>query len=79
MKHSRRKYAGDREAVIEVVYSGNPKRPGTKAYERFEQYRNGMTVGEYEKACEDTPRAEDALIDITWDESHGFIRLDPRR
>ena len=77
--HSRRKYAGDKDARIEIACADNPKRPGSKAHARFERYRNQMTVAEYERACENAPRSQDALIDITWDVSHGYIRLLPAR
>jgi hypothetical protein len=77
MTYSRKKYAGSLDAVIEILCRDNPKKLGKKAHDRFGLYRNGMTVRQYEKACEDAPRPQDALVDITWDELHGFIRLLP--
>jgi len=34
-------------AVITLLCDGNPKRKGSLAYQRFELYKDGMTVGEY--------------------------------
>lgn len=56
------------DAVITLKVEGNPKRPGSKAYERFAAYRNEMTVKE----------ALDAGVltaDLVYDAQHGFIEI----
>jgi hypothetical protein len=35
--------------VITVLAEKNPKRPGSKAHKAFSQYKDGMTVSEYQK------------------------------
>ena len=40
----RRKSPVAKDAVIELLAKANPKRPGSKAHERFALYRDGMTV-----------------------------------
>ncbi len=62
--------ARDDNEIITVLVTGNPKRAGSAAYERFALYRTGMTVGQF--------LATGGLrVDITWDVNHGFIKLDP--
>ena len=41
------------------------------AYRRFEQYRNGMTVGEFRQAV----GCQKANDDLWYDQDHGFIRV----
>jgi hypothetical protein len=73
---SRRRWRGDPASVIEVL-QGNPKRLGSKCRERFQRYRNGMTVEQYVTACATAPRPMDAWIDLTWDEDRDFIKIHP--
>lgn len=72
-----KRWKGDPSTTIRVRIRQNPKREGSKAAERFDLYRDGMTVAQYVKACESAPRGQDALLDIAWDQEHGFIELDP--
>lgn len=56
-------------AEITLVAESNPKRPGSKSFERFALYQNGMTQGE----------ALDAGVltaDLIWDSKHGFITIE---
>lgn len=78
-RHGRRHFQGNTDQVIKVIAPLNPKRPGTKAHERFGYYRSGMTVGDYVAMCKShsAPRAEDALLDISWDVDRGYIELLP--
>ncbi len=46
----------------------NPKRKGSKSFDKFAKYRDGMTV----------QQATDAGLsaaDLSWDKSHGFISI----
>ena len=52
MTYSRKRYRGDKDAVIEVLAKENPKQLGSKAGDRFKLYKPNMTVREYETACE---------------------------
>jgi len=64
---------------IRVRVSGNPKRSGTDAYERFALYRSGMTTREYADAVVRLgyPRAQ-AASDLHYDKKHRFIRVERR-
>jgi hypothetical protein len=42
-------------AKIKLLAKENPRRKGTEAYERFAKFKDGMTVGEFVKACERHP------------------------
>ena len=58
------------EIIWEVIE--NPKRPKSRAHERFEKYLGASTVGEYlELAGETHGRA-----DFKYDLGKGFIRLE---
>ncbi|MBV8553192.1 MAG: hypothetical protein JOY54_17990 [Acidobacteriaceae bacterium] len=70
----RRRWRGDIDSVIELV-EPNPKQHGSKCYERYENYRNGMTVRQYINAFAEYPRPSDAWIDLTWDEARQYIRI----
>lgn len=72
--NDRRRWRGDTDSVIELV-KPNPKQSGSKCYQRYAKYRNGMTVRQYVYACEGCPRPNDAWIDLNWDEARGFIRI----
>jgi len=70
MAEARRRINENR--VITVVGKadggGNPKRPNSKAAERFEFYKDGMTVKEAKEAGL-------LAVDITYDYDHGYISL----
>ena len=34
-------------STIKLLCDGNPKRKGSLAYQRFELYKDGMTIGDY--------------------------------
>ena len=57
------------EAVITVLAEGNPKRAGSASYERFELYKDGMTVGEYIEAG-------GKRADVQWDVDHEHISIE---
>lgn len=59
------------EAVITVLAESNPKRPSSKAYEAFAQYRSGMTVKEFCDAV-----GKEATGHLVYDTSHGFISIE---
>ena len=54
--------------VINLLKKENPKRPGTKCYEHFKLYRDGMTVADYLKVG-------GTRGDVNWDVAHGFIKV----
>jgi hypothetical protein len=68
-------YEGPMSRRIRVLAKNNPKRKGSKAYLRFDQYKDGLTIADYIRACDKLPGAEYALIDISWDKEHKFIEL----
>lgn len=55
--------------VIRLKTTLNPKKAGTKAFDRFELYEDGMTVGAALKAGL-------TREDIRWDSTHGHIVLE---
>lgn len=56
------------EREIQVLVEANPKREGTKSYERFAIYADGMSTEEFK-------RLGGRAKDLKWDERHGFIQL----
>jgi hypothetical protein len=54
-----------------MLVASNPKRSYGAAYRRFEQYRDGMTVGEFRQAV----GYQKANADLWYDQDHGFIRV----
>jgi hypothetical protein len=55
-------------ATIKLLVSENPKRVGSKSFDRFKAYKDGMTV----------EAALDAGIytaDLIYDSTHGFIKI----
>ena len=54
--------------TITVLAATNPKKPSSKAYQRFALYRTGMTVGDYVKAG-------GRVGDIQYDTRHQFISV----
>jgi len=58
----------DAEATIKILVEENPKREGSKTFERFKLYRNGMTVKQaLEKGV--------TSADIRYDVEHEYIKL----
>jgi hypothetical protein len=71
-------YDGPLRRRIRLLVKANPKRG--KAALRFAKYRDGMTVEEYIRACEDVGTPNYAIFDITWDTDpkkkiHRAVRL----
>ena len=60
----------DEGAVITLVATANPKRPGSKAFTAFSNYVNGMTI----KAFADLVGKE-ATGHLVYDAKHGFITI----
>lgn len=65
-----------KKTVIVRLSRKNPKREGSKSYERFARYRTGMTVEGYAAATDQPLTA--AQRDVNWDVEHGYIRLEER-
>jgi hypothetical protein len=42
-------------AKIKLLVKENPRREGTEAHARFAKFKDGMTVGDFIKACERHP------------------------
>lgn len=62
-------------AVISAVCA-NPKKPGSRAYERFSLYAAGQSVKDFIAACIKAGFAErEARADISWDRRKGFITV----
>jgi len=59
----------EREIVIHLLVKENPKRSGTKSFDRFALYKDGMTIQEYCDAGGDRG-------DIRWDAAHEFISIE---
>ena len=59
------------DSTITILVEGNPKK--RTAAERFDLYKNGMTVQEY---LEISPNQIQAMNDILWDMDHGWIRVE---
>jgi len=68
---NRSKYPLD--AIIHLLVVGNPKRPGTKAYTKFDAFTEGQTVAQYLAAPGNGRNGE-----IKWCLDHNFISLDER-
>lgn len=56
--------------TIYRLIESNPKRPGTKTAERFDRYRDGMSLSEAQEAGL-------TLDDLRWDAAHDYIRVEP--
>lgn len=68
-KQTGRKERIRKDAIIRVQVTENPKREGSSSYARFENYVDGMTVGQFlQKGGQ--------LADIRWDTSKNFISLE---
>jgi hypothetical protein len=58
----------NKDSVITIVATSNPKRKGTLTYTRFALYKNGMTIADYVKAGGRTG-------DINYDIIAGYITV----
>lgn len=56
-------------AVISLLVTANPKRAGSKSFERFNGYADGQTIAQALDAGVTTP-------DLVWDAKHGFIKIE---
>lgn len=65
----RMQYTQKLDPRVIVVVVPNPKKPGTKAYQRYSLYQTGMTVQQYLAAGGESS-------DIRYDVNHGFITAD---
>lgn len=59
------------DAKITVLSASNPKRQGTKAFDVFAKYVDGMTVQAFLDAA-----GEEATPNIVYDTKHGFIAVE---
>lgn len=57
------------DRIIRVLAESNPKKPGSKTYERFELYEDGMTVQQFREKGGTSD-------DVKWDAERGFIKLE---
>ena len=65
-KISNKKY--NRNQKIKLLVKSNPKKLGSKSYERFNKYYNGISVGKFlDKGG--------LSIDLKWDVEHNFIKI----
>ena len=65
-KISNKKY--NRDQKIKLLVKSNPKKLGSKSYDRFNKYHNGISVGEFlDKGG--------LSIDLKWDVEHNFIKI----
>lgn len=60
--------ARNADKVISVLAEANPKREGTKSYDRFKLYRDGMTVADFIKKG-------GSPADVAYDVAHKHIKL----
>lgn len=68
------------DAKLEVLVEGNPKKPGSRAFQIFEFYRTSKTVGEFfaataEYVAPSGKKQPGTYGDITYDVGHGFIKV----
>jgi hypothetical protein len=68
-----------REGTIRKLVNENPKKLGSKSRLRFDCYRDGMTVADYESAVSRSlgeTEARKCEADIKWDSERHFIRVE---
>jgi hypothetical protein len=58
--------------IITTLVDYNPKRPSSSAHGVFENYEDGMTVGDFLKAV-----GKNAGVALAWDVDHGFVKVGP--
>jgi hypothetical protein len=61
--------AQNREKVIRILVSDNPRREGTAGYRSFALIKDGMTVGAYLEAG-------GRMVDLRWDEKKKNIKIE---
>lgn len=59
------------DALIFLMTPTNPKRPGSRAFEAFSHYGDGMTVAQYVEAA-----GKAATANLVYDANHGFITIE---
>ncbi len=67
--------------VIHLIVPGNPKISNRKSILRFDCYRDGMALAEYEAAVLAALGADEAAKcrkDLRWDTEHNFIQIERR-
>ena len=67
--------------MIRLLVKKNPKRPGSKSYDRFSLYMDGMTIAQYIDAVRTQMgdgEAAKCMLDLQWDSDPGraFIRVE---
>ena len=63
----------DEMKVISVI--DNPKRPNTKAHQKFAMFRKGMTLGAYREAVDKKFGPGEASAEINYSVQKGFIKV----
>ncbi len=58
------------DATITKLAKDNPKRKGTRGYQLWEKYKNGMTIGAWKEAGK-----QYAMPYLRWDIAHGLIKV----
>jgi hypothetical protein len=58
----------DKNATITLKSEKNPKRVGSKSYDRFEHYKTSKTVGDF-------IAKGGTFGDLSWDSARGFITI----
>lgn len=58
----------DKNAAVSLKSEKNPKRVGSKSYERFEHYKTAKTVGDF-------IAKGGTYGDLSWDSARGFITI----
>jgi hypothetical protein len=66
------------DATITLLASSNPKKPGSKSYERFKHYRDGMTVRSFLSAGGSGLGSAARLHQHRPAEAERFVRWQPR-
>jgi hypothetical protein len=61
---------------ITVLAESNPRRPNTKAHQRFALYENGMIVGIFREKAMAAGLAKDGWGHLSHDVQKGYIRVE---
>ncbi len=59
------------EDESKIEFKSNPKRPGFKAFERYEEYQKSTTLTEYLAVAE----KKYSKADLRFDEEKGFLKI----
>ena len=62
------------DAVITLISQANPKRPGSKAFDIFSTYRDGMTIKEFADSVEARHKGM-STVALVYDAKHGFVSI----